>query len=577
MIASPSKEKRPRISEKNRIISELPDQELKTFLYESSDEEIELDDDSDYSWGDSDSEISECGSDLEDNGETNDNNEHNRDIAPNIPAANWVSLPSSIKTIPFTGNPGLIVPVSGSHKPIDYFYLLATDEFFNLIVRETNIYAETVKSKNVLPKSRSVPWKNVTKEELRMFLGLVLHMGNIRLSRIKDYWATNRLFNIPCFRNYMGRNRFMSIMRFLHFARNPQPDEKKPDDRLYKIRPLLDFFNNRMTEIYYPTKDLSIDEPMILWRGRLIFHQYIKNKRHKYGVKMYLLTESKGPVLKLAIYTGAMDDMGRKGHAANVVFHLLEEKLNAGHSVYMDSYYNSYDLSYKLLQQNTYSTGTLRINRKENPQEVAKSQLKIGESICKYSNGILIGKWRDKREVMYISTEHDNEEIVTKNKRGQEKSKPKPIVEYNKYMSGVDRQDQMLSHYPSLRKTLRWNKKIGIHVIEVMILNAYKLFCSCTDNKKIGFYEFRLAVIGELLSVDFTRKKDIKVAENQVQHLMAKCDKSDKGKMMRKRCRQCSKTNKRSDSMFYCKTCPNLPGLCFECFEAYHIKSNISK
>jgi hypothetical protein len=32
----------------------------------------------------------------------------------------------------------------------------------------------------------------------------------------------------------------------------------------------------------------------VLWRGRLIFRQYIKNKKHKYGVKMYMLAEPWG-------------------------------------------------------------------------------------------------------------------------------------------------------------------------------------------------------------------------------------------------------------------------------------------
>lgn len=49
-----------------------------------------------------------------------------------------------------------------------------------------------------------------------------------------------------------------------------------------------------MKEVYEPSKNLSLDESMVLWRGRLVFRQYIKNKQHKYGVKSYLLTEPWG-------------------------------------------------------------------------------------------------------------------------------------------------------------------------------------------------------------------------------------------------------------------------------------------
>ncbi|XP_025830429.1 piggyBac transposable element-derived protein 4-like [Agrilus planipennis] len=150
----------------------------------------------------------------------------------------------------------------------------------------------------------------------------------------------------------MSRDRFLLIMRCLHFARNPGEDDRQPEDRLFKIKPLIVYFNNKMEEIYYTDKNLSLD----LWRGRLSFRQYIKNKRHKYGIKLYVLTEPDGTILKFAVYTGQLHDFGGKGHAANVVLHLMEGLLDVGQAVYMDSYYNSYDLATKLLRRQTYYT-----------------------------------------------------------------------------------------------------------------------------------------------------------------------------------------------------------------------------
>ncbi|KAF2900453.1 hypothetical protein ILUMI_05733, partial [Ignelater luminosus] len=68
----------------------------------------------------------------------------------------------------------------------------------------------------------------------------------------------------------LGRDRFMLIMRCLHFAQNPGENDQRPSDRLFKIRPLVDYFNNKMLETYYPDKNLSLDESMMLWRGRLM-------------------------------------------------------------------------------------------------------------------------------------------------------------------------------------------------------------------------------------------------------------------------------------------------------------------
>jgi len=84
---------------------------------------------------------------------------------------------------------------------------------------------------------------------------------------------------------------------------------------------------------------------MVLWRRRLVFRQYIQNKLHKYGIKLYMLTEPAELVLKFAVYTGVFDDMGGKCHASKVVLHLMSEKLENGHSLYMDNFYNSFDLA----------------------------------------------------------------------------------------------------------------------------------------------------------------------------------------------------------------------------------------
>lgn len=246
-----------------------------------------------------------------------------------------------------------------------------------MIVQETNLYAEEVfLSKSTSEKSRITRWTELTVEELKIFIGIVLHMGTIRLNRLQDYWRKHRLFNLPAFSSYMSRDRFMLIMRCFHFNKNPLPGEPKPADRLFKIRPVVDYFNSKMLQIYYPDKNLSLDESMVLWRGRLVFRQYIKNKRHKYGVKLYLVTEPDGTMIKFAVYTGTLDDYGGKGHAANIVLHLMEEKLDVGHSLYLDNYYNSYDLACKLLSRKTYCTGTLRVDRKQNPVDVKTAKLK---------------------------------------------------------------------------------------------------------------------------------------------------------------------------------------------------------
>lgn len=84
---------------------------------------------------------------------------------------------------------------------------------------------------------------------------------------------------------------------------------------------LLDKFSN----VFSPGKNLSLDEAMVLWHGRLSFRQYIKNKRHKYGIKLYELCTADGFILNILVYTGKGTVVDQeRGHTYEVVLRLME-------------------------------------------------------------------------------------------------------------------------------------------------------------------------------------------------------------------------------------------------------------
>jgi hypothetical protein len=354
----------------------------------------------------------------------------------------------------------------------------------------------------------------------------------------------------------MGRDRFLSILRCLHFAPNP-PAGVNPENRLFKISPLIDYFNKKMLDIYYPQRNLCIDESMVLWRGRLSFRQYIPNKRHKYGVKFYMLTEPSGIIIKFLIYTGALGDFGGVGHAANVVLHLLHEKLDVGHAIYMENFYNSYNLAKQLLDRKTYSTGTLRVNRKNTPKQVTTAKLKAGETVANYANGVLVAKWRDKRDVTFVSTEFENRLVDYFDKRGNSKSKPLPILKYNENMGGIDRQEQYLSYYPCHRKTLRWYKKISIGTHLSVATVKFIFFFLKYTNPRMSFYDFRLNIIKNLLP-----EKPVEFSPTVLTHFVSHCPPSAKGKTLRKRCKNCYQKGLRKDTIYECKVCK--AGFCLD-------------
>ncbi|XP_022181582.1 piggyBac transposable element-derived protein 4-like [Myzus persicae] len=223
-------------------------------------------------------------------------------------------------------------------------------------------------------------------------------------------------------------------------------------------------------------------------------------------------------------------------HTEDVVMSLMKGKLNNFHSLYMDNFYNSVDLAHKLLLKQTYCTGTLRMNRKNNPKEITSKKLKTGELISKYTNdGICVLKWKDKRKVLGLSTEWKADLENVKNRKGDEKEKPVPIINYNKFMSGVDRQDQMLSYYPCERKTL--------------------------------------PVIRELLQKSQEQPLSSTLSDNKNMHAPELLPKSEKSsKTQRKRCRYCGEIGNLKDTSYFCSGCKEKPLLCLEpCFKKYHM------
>nr|CAH7713333.1 unnamed protein product [Callosobruchus chinensis] len=340
---------------------------------------------------------------------------------------------------------GLNVDVPGEGRPIDFFLLFADDKFFDLLVNETNAYAELVllNDRNPRPQSRISRRNPVNKEMKFSIWGLSSYQGLEITGGKIDY--------IICHLEVLF---IYIIMRCLHFSPNPKEGESRSTDRHYKVRTLVNFFNDKMLATYSPQKTLAIDESMLLWRRRLMFRQYIKNEKHKYGIKYN---------------TGAADNIGGKGHAVNIVIHLANNYLDQGYSLYMDNFYNSVDFARQLLEINTYCTGTLRNGRKGNPSEVAKAKLKV---------------------------EHENVLREVASRSGRTKQKPMPIAEYNKFMSGIDLQDQMMAYYSSNRKTIRWYKKVGIHIIEMMLYNSFMPY-NIHSEHRMSYLDFQHSIIEE--------------------------------------------------------------------------------
>ena len=73
--------------------------------------------------------------------------------------------------------------------------------------------------------------------------------------------------------------------------------------------------------------------------------------------------------------------------------------------------------------------------------------MKKGEKISCQRDHLLAIKWKDVRDVLFLTTAHEDILVEAPSSRGaHHKIKPAAVLDY-KYKTGVDRADQMLSYY----------------------------------------------------------------------------------------------------------------------------------
>ncbi|XP_065192166.1 piggyBac transposable element-derived protein 4-like [Sycon ciliatum] len=407
----------------------------------------------------------------------------------------------------FTGTPGMQVEMPDDATPYEYVRLYFTDAMWSLLVDETNRFARRYIDANLetlAPRALARSWKPVTMSEMKIFLALYLTTGILWKPALDQYWSKDALISTPSFSAAMKRDRFMSILMFLHFSDNAAPDEA---DKLRKIRRLLDLFIDRFQAVYTPRKTICIDEELVAWKGRLSFRQFIPSKRARFGIKIFALCEDSGYMYNFIVYVGkdnvnlSPDMVKQLGASGAVVAKLMIPLENQGHHLYVDNWYSSLPLAKYLSQHQTGVCGTIRKNRVGLPKRLTGyKQLKKSEYTYRSSQGALVVKLQDTKEVMFLSTLHRANAVPTgkRDREGKAVKKLQVVHDYNRYMGGVDRNDAMLSNYTAARKSTKWYKKLGTHILEEGLLNAFILYQKAGGKRK--HYDFIRIAMSELLA-----------------------------------------------------------------------------
>ncbi|CAH2093601.1 unnamed protein product [Euphydryas editha] len=450
-------------------------------------------------------------------------------------------------------NVSTILHIQGDQSVVSIYRQILTDEVLDLMISQTNLYATQMKQNgNMAMHSRMNRWTNVTQGEMLKFIGLYMLMGIVKFPTLESHWKRDAIYYHPIFHNVnMSYNRFTSILRCWHFVDNEA--SRDPQERLYKIKPLLDLVINNWKSLHTPGECVVIDESMMPFRGRISFRQYNPSKAHKYGLKIYKLCTEEGFIWNYVIYIGSDPEIADLDKPGSVVVQLCDGLLDAGRVVVCDNFYNSVGLAKYLLQRKTDLCGTIRVNRVDLPWaiKIKKMGPKKGELVARQKGKVTVMKWRDKRDVAVISTCHDASMQMSSGYRPI--LKPKAVLFYNDRKKGIDLSDQLSSYYDPKRKTLSWYKKIALDVlICASVTNATLLYDKIhpTANRKSRktILQAQQEIIREFLQLDSSSHTSANTLTNSPrpstssitsQHFLTKIQRKKDNKIIRKRCKGC--------------------------------------
>ena len=78
------------------------------------------------------------------------------------------------------------------------------------------------------------------------------------------------------------------------------------------------------------------------------------------------------------------------------------------------------------------------------------------------------------------------------------------MIKYNKYMGGVDANDQLLKYSHFSKRTIKWWKKVFFRMLNICMVNSFILWKEHLKTKGQSYKntqtDFRFAVIGKLVN-----------------------------------------------------------------------------
>ena len=426
---------------------------------------------------------------------------------PGWQAVEDVGDPAGVR--PFREATGPTDPLPHDARAVDFLHQMVGADFFAKLAAATNANAARkrppAKPRDDPTATSDLHWHATTEDEMRAFIGINIAMGLKDLADYRDCWSDEPILHDTFVAGVMPRCRYEKLFQYFHCS---LPADEVADDKLASVRPLIAVFTENFHRCFAPCQDLSIDEAIIRYDGRLAWKQYTPKKPVKWGIKLWCLCDSfTGYCLAFYVYTGAMNDAAGLDFGYDVAMSLMRRHLRRRHHLYADSFFTSVHLAVDLLRANTYLCGLTCATRCQFPKTLAAARLRRGESAKWVSDdGVMLVKWRDRRDVFIIATNDTGEDLARRAGRdGQPATVAVPVCvrRYDEHMGEVDQLHQLRTYYGVGRSGRRWWKYLFWGLLNVGLINAYTLWVTANrplpaNTRFFSLTAFKVKVVHDL-------------------------------------------------------------------------------
>lgn len=293
-------------------------------------------------------------------------------------------------------------------------------------------------------------WKPITPADLYTYLAIFFVMGLAPLPRLCDYWNTtashDSMVQNRWIAAHMGRDRWLQIHAAL----------------AYTFTTFMDGVNRTAQYFYTPASHVSVDETLILFKGRYLRRQHIRGKPKATGLKLYALADSEGYVWAFEIYTGTK----------KTTVEIVEEfavRLDSAHPdkdwiFFVDSYYGSWQLAQVLMDMGVYFVMLCSTAR---PSWLFKDWLVKGAQqgvtrFVTWNEECSAICQKDRKPVCILTNAYRSDCARYASKQNPAKSRWMSAANhaYNQYMHGVDLADAYLQRFMPRHKNRSWKKPL---------------------------------------------------------------------------------------------------------------------